>query len=615
MHERTGNALKKIWTFKQKLVLTYVIFIVLPMSVLGLGAYRLYSQAMEKKVSDFVQQVAVSTSSNIEMYIRELEQFTLMPYYNRELQDMLTAGVATGESPDADIKLTLEKNFSFWQSQRGSIENITYFSKPGEGARRIYSLSYLLPGLSIEQMPWYKTFDNSDALLATLSLHRPEASQLVQNGEPLQVFSLIRRIYYTSTILNTAGYFQVDFTLEDIERIMSRVNSEKNGSFFVIDADKQVVYADDPVNPELLTSVTGLEAGADGPRIIDLDKRKTIVVQHPVGKMGWTVVGYVPVSRIVSGIASVRNSMLLIGIVCIAIALAVSTGISYSMTKPIYRLISLIKRVEREDFQIDYDNPPRNELGQLIRSFIRMSRRLDETIRHLYQAEIVRKESELQALRSQINPHFLFNTLETIKMRAELDEADDTVDMITALGKLVRSSLQSGSDFISLQEEKDYLMNYLLIQENRYGGRFDISVRVEEALLSHYIPRLLVQPLIENAFYHGLEMNQGKGRLTVEITAGPGALKVLVADDGLGMPLDRLLELRRLIGMETLRPQQGGGSIGLVNVAARIQLYFGPPYAMNIDSRPGQGTEVTLLLPLIANESEVERYVSRYHRG
>ncbi|MDG0813428.1 hypothetical protein [Cohnella rhizosphaerae] len=112
------------------------------------------------------------------------------------------------------------------------------------------------------------------------------------------------------------------------------------------------------MNPELLASVAGHQAGGDGPRIIDLEKRKTIVVQHPVGKMGWTVVGYVPVSRIVSGIASVRNSMLLIGIVCMAIALAVSTGISYSMTKPIYRLISLIKRVEREDFQIDYDNPP-----------------------------------------------------------------------------------------------------------------------------------------------------------------------------------------------------------------------------------------------------------------
>ncbi|MBB6670819.1 cache domain-containing sensor histidine kinase [Cohnella nanjingensis] len=607
--------MKRILAFKQKLVLTYVIFIVLPMSVLGLGAYRLYSQAMEKKVSDFVQQVAVSTSSNIEMYIRELEQFTLMPYYNRELQDMLTAGAATGEQSDEDIKLTLEKNFSFWQSQRGSIENITYFSKPGEGARRIYSLSYLLPGLSIEQMPWYDAFDDSDAIVATLSLHLPEANQLVQNGEPLQVFSLIRKIYYSSTLLKTAGYFQVDFTLEDIERIMSRVNSEKNGSFFVLDADRQVVYADDPVKPELLASVAGLQADSAVPQMIDLDKRKTIVVQHPVGKMGWTVVGYVPVSRIVSGIASVRNSMLLIGIVCIAIALVVSTGISYSMTKPIYRLISLIKRVEREDFQIEYDNPPRNELGQLIRSFIRMSRRLDETIRHLYQAEIVRKESELQALRSQINPHFLFNTLETIKMRAELDEADGTVDMITALGKLVRSSLQSGSDFITLQEEKDYLMNYLLIQENRYGGRFDITVRVEEALLSNYIPRLLVQPLIENAFYHGLEMKQGKGKLTVSITSEPDAVKVLVADDGLGIPIDRLLELRRQTGVETLRPQHDGGSIGLVNVVARIQLYFGLPYAMRIDSRPGHGTEVILLLPLIASESEVERYVSRYHRG
>ncbi|WP_168735475.1 cache domain-containing sensor histidine kinase [Cohnella fermenti] len=607
--------MKRILAFKQKLVLTYVIFIVLPMSVLGLGAYRLYSQAMEQKVSDFVQQVAVSTSSNIEMYIRELEQFTLMPYYNRELQDMLTSGAAAEELSDADIKQTLEQNFSFWQSQRGSIENITYFSKPGEGTRRIYSLGYLLPGLAVEQMPWYAAFNDSDALVAALSLHRPEANQLVQDGEPLQVFSLVRKIYYSSTLLRTAGYFQVDFTLEDIERIMSRVNKEKNGSFFVIDQDGQIVYADDPVKPELLSSVAGLDADSSGPQTISLDNKKTIVVQHPVGKMGWTVIGYVPVSRIVSGIASVRNSMLLIGTVCIAIALVVSAGISYRMTKPIYRLISLIKRVEREDFEIEYDNPPRNELGQLIRSFIRMSRRLDETIRHLYQAEIIRKESELQALKSQINPHFLFNTLETIKMRAELDEADGTVDMITALGKLVRSSLRPGGDFITLQDEKSYLINYFFIQENRYGGRFDIALHVEEALLTGYIPKLLVQPLVENAFYHGLEMKPGKGKLNVSITAESGAVKVLVADDGLGITADRLMELRRRIGAEILKPQHDGGSIGLVNVAARIQLYFGPPYSMRIDSRPGGGTEVVLLLPLIVSESEVERYVSGYHRG
>lgn len=586
------------------------------MSVLGLGAYWLYSEAMEKKVSDFVQQVAVSTSSNIEMYIRELEQFTLMPYYNRELQDMLTAGEPSDDALlDEDIEQTIEKNFSFWQSQRGSIENITYFSKPGEGPRRIYSLGYLLPGLAAEQMPWYDAFDSSDAIVATLSLHRPESNQLVQNGEPLQVFSLIRKIYYSSTILRTAGYFQVDFTLDDIERIMSRVNKEKNGSFFVLDRDGQIVYADDPVKQELLASLAGLPSDSSGPQIISLDNRKTIVVRHPVGKMDWTVVGYVPVSSIVSGIASVRNSMLLIGIACVAFALIVSTGISYRMTKPIYRLISLIKRVEKEDFQIEYDNPPRNELGQLIRSFIRMSRRLDETIRHLYQAEIVRKESELQALKSQINPHFLFNTLETIKMKAEIDESDGTVDMITALGKLVKSSLHAGSDFITLQEEREYLMNYFFIQENRYGGRFDIALQVDDELLPSYIPKLLVQPLIENAFYHGLEMKPGKGRLAVSIAAHGEDVQVTVADDGLGMEPELLQRLRRQIGAETLKPPQEESSIGLVNVAARIQLYFGPPYSMQIDSRPGHGTKVKLLLPRIASESEVELYVSRYRRG
>jgi len=604
--------MNRFLTFKQKLVLTYIVFIVLPMSVLGLGAYRLYSDAMEKKVSDFVQQVAVSTASNIEMYIRELDQFTLMPYYNRELQDMLTDGKLLDPLQSIEVKETIEKNFSFWQSQRESVENITYFSRPGAGQRRVYSIGHA--NVKIEETQWYRAFGRSDEIMTHLSLHQPQGMGFVQNNEPNKVFSLIRKIYYPSTILETAGYFQVDFTLEDIARIMNSVNREKNGSFFLIDREEQVVFASDPVDEQLMNRVHDLQENSQSPQIVRMDNQNTIVVRHPVGKMDWTVVGYVPVSQIVSGITYVRNSMILIGLVCMVLAIIITTGISYQITKPIYKLISLIKRVETEDFQIQYDNPPRNEIGQLIRSFIRMSRRLDETIRNLYQAEIVRKESELRTLKSQINPHFLFNTLETIKMKAEIDEADATVDMITALGKLVKSSVHPGNDFITFREEREYLLNYFYIQENRYGTRFDITIHVDEELIDLYIPKLLIQPLVENAFYHGLEMKQGKGKLSVTIMQEENHVKVIIADDGLGIPLEQLQQIRHKLSMGTLKPTYDDKSIGLTNVAARIQLYFGSPYSMEIESRFGLGTEIVLLLPRIKSESEVDTYVSRYNR-
>jgi Predicted signal transduction protein with a C-terminal ATPase domain len=606
--------MNRFLTFKQKLILTYMVFIVLPMSVLGLGAYRLYSDAMEKKVSDFAQQVAVSTASNIEMYIAELEQFTLMPYYNPDFQDMLTENKDPDPLLSLEVKKTVEKNFSFWQSQRDSVENISYFSKPGVGRERIYNLGYLPPDLEVDKLPWFESFDGSDDIVTYLSLHQPAPTDLIQNTPPPKVFSLIRRIYQSSTILITSGYFQVDFTLEDIERIMSRVNREKNASYLLMDKEGQIVYAGDPVDERLLPHIVELPSDVPSRQIVNTGNQKHIVVHHPVGKMGWTVVGYVPVSQIVSGIIQVRNSMILIGAVCIAFALIVSTGISYQITKPIYKLISLIKRVETEDFQIQYDNPPRNEIGQLIRSFIRMSRRLDETIRNLYQAEIVRQESELRALKSQINPHFLFNTLETIKMKAEIDEADGTVDMITALGKLVKTSLHAGNDFNTFREEREYLINYFYIQENRYASRFDMTIDVEEGLLDWYIPKLLIQPLVENAFYHGLEMKQGKGKLSVSIAREGACVKVAVTDDGLGIPPERLLHLRHNLDDGKQRGSQDERSIGLANVSARIRLYFGSPYTMRIDSLPGEGTEVVLLLPPIKSESEVNIYVSRHNR-
>ncbi|MFB9275636.1 sensor histidine kinase [Cohnella cellulosilytica] len=606
--------MNRFLTFKQKLILTYMVFIVLPMSVLGLGAYGLYSNAMEKKVSGFAQQVAVSTASNIEMYIRELEQFTLMPYYNPDFQDLLTDDKQLDSLLSLELKKTVEKNFSFWQSQRDSVENISYFSKPGVGQKRIYSLGYLPPDLTADKLPWYDAFGSTDQRVTFLSLHQSAQDEPIQNTPPPKVFSLIRKIYKSSTLLVTSGYFQVDFTLEDIERIMGRVNGEKNGSFLLIDQDDQLVYAGDPVDERLMSHIAELPSDSQEPQIVTAGKQKNIVVHHPVGKMGWTVVGYVPVSQLVSGIIQVRNSMILIGVVCIVCALLVSTGISYQITKPIYKLISLIKRVETEDFQIEYDNPPRNEIGQLIRSFIRMSRKLDETIRNLYQAEIVRKESELRALKSQINPHFLFNTLETIKMKAEIDEADATVDMITALGKLVKTSLNAGNDFNTFREEKDYLINYFYIQENRYSSRLGMTIDVEEGLMDFYIPKLLIQPLIENAFYHGLEMKQGKGKLAVSIAREGTFVKVTVADDGLGMPPERLQRLRQSFEAGKRGLSQNEQSIGLVNVFSRIRLYFGDPYTMLIDSRPGEGTEVVLLLPLIKSESEVNVYVSRHNR-
>lgn len=615
MDEKGSGNLRSFVSFKQKLIMTYMIFIVLPLSILGFGAYHFSSQAMEKKISDFAEQIAVSTASSVKMYIQELEKFTLQPYYHRELQDMMTIEQTSNSLSELDKKEFIEKNFSLWQSQRDSVEGIYYFAFPGTDHKRIYNQGYLPPDFTVEMMPWYKEFSRSSDNITFLSLHRQIINNNFydENDEP-KVFSLVRKIYKSTTMLEYAGYFEVDFKLDDIKKMMDLVNVEKNGSFIIMDNDQQVVYAHDSVDEQILTNLPVISAEQQGQQIIKIGKQKNIVVHTKVGQYGWTVVGFVPVAEIVAGIVSVRNSMILLGLVCIIIAIVISTGISYQITKPIYRLIALIKRVEMEDFQIEYINPPRNEIGHLIQSIIRMSRKLDETIRNLYQAEIVRKESELQALKSQINPHFIFNTLEMIKMKAEIDEADSTVEMITALGKLVRSSVFVGNDFITFREEMANLKNYFYIQENRYATRFEMIVEVEDGILDWYLPKIMIQPLVENAFYHALEMKQGKGKLSVIVQKQLNHVIVQVIDDGLGISKERLQQLMLQLQNSLSYTAISKKSIGLANVYARMQLYFGNDYRMEIKSEQGTGTEITLMLPIIQSESEVNVYVSRHNR-
>jgi two-component system sensor histidine kinase YesM len=607
--------LKSFISFKQKLIITYIVFIVFPISVLGFGAYHLYSQAMEKKVSDFAEQVTVSTASNVEMYIKELERFTLQPYYNREIQDMLSIDQNLDSLSLLEKKVIIEKNFSVWQSQRESVERIYFFGYPGTDHNQIYNQGYLPPNFTVEMMPWYEQFSKSNENITFLSLHKPLtnfSNELIENQN---VFSLVRKIYKSTTLLEYAGYFEVDFKLDEVKKIMDLVNLGKNGTIFIMDSNRQIVYTNDAIDTQLLTNLPAISTDKQGQQILKIGKQKNIVVYSKVGHYGWTVVGVVPVVQIVSGIDSVRNSMIVLGVVCILIAILISTGISYQITKPIYRLIDLIKRVETEDFHIEYKNPPRNEIGHLIMSIIRMSRKLDETIRNLYQAEIFRKESELQALKSQINPHFLFNTLEMIKMKAEMDEADSTVEMITALGKLVKFSIFRGNDFITFREEMDYLKNYFHIQESRYATRFEIVVDIEDVILDWYLPKIMIQPLIENAFYHGLEMKQGKGKLSVIIRRQQDNVAVQVIDDGLGISKGQLEELKLQFKSTLSGISSSKKGIGLANVYARMQLYFGNHYEMDIKSEKGTGTEISLVFPIIRNESEVNIYVSHHNRG
>jgi two-component system sensor histidine kinase YesM len=264
-----------------------------------------------------------------------------------------------------------------------------------------------------------------------------------------------------------------------------------------------------------------------------------------------------------------------------------------------------------------------DEVGQLAHSFNTMLDEIRRLVDDVLRAQIHEREAELKALQNQINPHFLYNTLESINMLALSHGDRDISRMVTSLGRLLRLSISSSDVLIALRDELDYVNNYLTVQRMRYGERITMIVDIDDSLLDHTLPKLALQPVVENALYHGLEPHRGPGCVTIRgRRLDQDILELAVEDNGVGMDALTLAEVQRSLQTDV---QRGGRSIGLANVHERLKLYCGPEYGLSVTSEPGKGTLVSFRIPpvlrmredhgaaTIAAESKDDGNVSRTH--
>lgn len=233
------------------------------------------------------------------------------------------------------------------------------------------------------------------------------------------------------------------------------------------------------------------------------------------------------------------------------------------------------------------------ELGGAVQRLVNQMRKLTDDI--VWEHE-QKQKSELNALQAQINPHFLYNTLDTIVWMIENHRQEDAARAVTALARLFRISLSKGKNIISVRDELEHVRNYLLIQEMRYKNKFRYQIDAEETVNTLATIKLVVQPIVENAIYHSMDFMDGDGVIQIHAAAAEGIL-ITVDDNGLGMPPDVVERL--LSGEENTKTTGHGSGIGLKNVQDRIRLYFGAQYGVQIESEPDEGTRVTLTMPAV----------------
>jgi two-component system sensor histidine kinase YesM len=409
-----------------------------------------------------------------------------------------------------------------------------------------------------------------------------------------------------------------DFFLEPLNRI----HLGDNGTIFLLDQNGRPMLSQSQYdsNPEEVRMVEEIRANPQPQGVVYLKNGQggtEIMVYKKLKKNNWLLVGFVPEKDLFAKLINLRASIIIVTTLLLICAILAATWLSYGITKPLSMLASAMRSVQKGDFasaeqRIPPEHRVRNEVGFVTSTFRNMVSRLRQLIKTEFELKLLRQQAEYKALLMQINPHFLFNTLELLSSLAMQRRTEDAVKVIESLGKMLRFSLKISDDLVPLAEELNYLRHYISILQIRFGERLIVSMEEEGDLGRLEIVKFILQPLVENAVKYSF-LQQAVAKVSIRVRRDEGRLHLTVADNGPGMPDDmvqglyaesRALQLDQILFSSSRQ-------IGLRNVLARGRLYYGALFDFAIESAPGQGTAIRLILPA----QEGPHDVSRIDRG
>jgi two-component system sensor histidine kinase YesM len=561
---------------------SFTVISVVGMVTVG-GALSLrFINSTEYMVSENNKSMLDQVNLNLDSYLRNMMKVSDATYYSAIKKKDLAI-----ESIDKEMNLLYETN-------KESLISICVFSEDGDVVSAS-PVGQLKGSVSPSKSDWF-----SKALTKKENLHfsTPHVQNLFVDPDYKYrwVVSLSRAVEITNNKKITSGVLLVDINFSGIEQICKNVNVGKSGYVYLVDREGEIIYhpRQQLIYSDLIEE-NNKEASnyEDGNHTETFQGEKRLVTIKTVGYTGWKIVGVMPMADITSDYQQISIFAIFIMVFAIFILVFLNMFVSSRIANPIKSLEKCVKKLENgvKDVNISISGSYEvQHLGKAIRSMVNQMHTLMDNI--MTEQESKRK-SELDALQAQINPHFLYNTLDSIIWMIENENYDGAIIMVTALARLFRISLSKGKNIITVRDEIEHARNYLTIQNIRYKNKFTYSIETDEKTLDFASIKLIVQPLIENAIYHGMEFMGGDGEILVKTYSKENDLYIDVIDNGLGM----LQEVADTLLTNESKVEKKSSGIGLKNVNERIQLYFGKNYGVKIYSEPDEGTTISIHMP------------------
>ncbi|MFJ5760451.1 sensor histidine kinase [Neobacillus sp. NPDC093182] len=400
--------------------------------------------------------------------------------------------------------------------------------------------------------------------------------------------------------MKVIGYLTMSMDKAYLKERIQKFDPTEERHIIILDKENNVVISNS--NDKELSAVTSWLSNstkqlANSDTLIEIpDSGRMIINNYQSELTGWKIISLISLNEISEGPALIGKTVFLIGIVAIIIGIIIIWISTNYIVRPLTKLSLVMDEVEKDNFNVQLQIDRSDELGRVGESFNRMMNKINNLISDIYQKDINEKDAQLRALRAQINPHFLYNTLDTINWMAQFGKSDEVSKMTTSLSRLLKKSITNNGEFIRLEEEINYIDDYMTIQKIRFQDRIHYSVNVDPEAKNCLVPKLILQPIVENAMIHGIEKKIGNGYLFINGKIKNNKLHIEVLDNGVGMDENTVASLSegRYLSLDDNR----GTGNGILNVQNRIQLLFGDDNGLKIESNINVGTSFELTLPI-----------------
>jgi two-component system sensor histidine kinase YesM len=571
---------------RSKFLILFVLLITVPYCISGVFTYRKYSADVDRNTRDSTLKIMEQMNLNLDRYVKEIDRLTQAPLYD---QDVLGILLHHGGGYNPNLYLPIEEYgkinlfLSSFTSDRTEIKGIMIFTN--DGGLFSSSVNSIKSYWNSAHNEWMNEVRQLGGGLAIIPPHAAD-----YYWQPLEVVSIARVIVHPESRI-PLGIIKVDLTMEGFQRVLSVVDFTPNSRFFIYNRNKVLIY---PFEYSQNTKW-------DFDRVTH-DTPDNIVSTDFSDYSKLSLVGHIPLADLRRDAQELTNFTVVVSIISLIAAYGIAVLISNGLVKPIRHLQSRMKLVQSGSFQVKASVSTHDEIGQLSAAFNTMVDELNRLVREVYETRIREREAELSALQSQINPHFLYNTLESVNMLALHGQQLQISDIVTSLGKLLRYTVEKMERPVTLKDELLFVEHYLQIQSFRLKNRLHAVIDIEPSFEDCLVPKLILQPLIENVIEHALK----KDAVTIRLTAyfQNDDLVIKVNDDGIGLTGEQIQEIETQINSKNpgLSEQPHFDKVnkgyGLRNVHQRLRILYGDNYGLFIDKEVSEGSSFMLKLPV-----------------